>query len=137
MNKAKRWGNFVHFDEGMTFPLPCPDVTNRLIYGPRDDKDLRMAAAIISAYAAIIMAPVKKRQRVLGQLRKALAESGHVCGYETACDSECVKRAYAVEKQPESVHLHDRRDLGPGRRAVCVICGDGDRVHSEPELSDG
>lgn len=35
-------------------------------------------------------------------------------------------------KQAESVHLHDRRDLGPGRRAVCVICGDGDRVHSEP-----
>lgn len=59
---------YAHFD-GMTWPLPDPELDWRLRYGKPSRDDFMKAAFIISAYASLIWCPDHKRRRVIRELR--------------------------------------------------------------------
>jgi hypothetical protein len=57
----------------MSWPLPDGDLEHTIRYS-RDLSDIERlrAASILSAYAQMIRDPQKKRQMVIGEIRKAL-----------------------------------------------------------------
>jgi len=70
--------DWVYFD-GMAWPLPDGDLTNRVRYNSTNplnsDADRARIAATLSAYAQMIADSEKKRRKVLRHLRAALAKS--------------------------------------------------------------
>lgn len=70
-------GKFVRFDE-MTWPTPMDEADGglewRLRYASAEQliKDRYSAASIVEAYRALIMSPVKRRNKVIAVLRRAL-----------------------------------------------------------------
>jgi uncharacterized lipoprotein YbaY len=76
MSNSKR---YVHFD-GMTWPLPDMDEDGaqwRLHYQPQSltATDRYYLSSIISAYGQMVFDPVKKRQRVVRSIRKAMLKN--------------------------------------------------------------
>ena len=69
-----RW---VHFDD-MAWPLPEdgeePSLNLRLRYGTSIVMEDRLCAAtVLSAYESLILAPRKKREHVIREIRRAMA----------------------------------------------------------------
>jgi hypothetical protein len=71
-------GKYVKRDDGTTWPTPMVEAETslewRLRYASPEQlvKDRFLAASIVAAYHELIAAPVKKRNAVLADLRRAL-----------------------------------------------------------------
>jgi hypothetical protein len=77
MTENKRYGQYVRFKEGMTWPLPNPDLSHKLRYGVPTQSDLLAAASILDSYGALIFDPEHKRRYVIRTLRFHYREHTH------------------------------------------------------------
>ena len=62
---------------GMSWPCPCDRMDAleyTLRYGEPTKSDLLLAASVLSAYRQMVRDPVKKRQKVIAELRKRLGK---------------------------------------------------------------
>lgn len=81
MLKAKKHGDWVIFEVGMTWPLPDNDLSWRLRYSNEHEhrenvtarQDLMRAASILNAYHELVFSTKKKRDEICSALKKGLA----------------------------------------------------------------